>query len=497
MPRRKRAEGTRAPNMTSSIYKGNDGYWHGRVTMGIRLDGKADRRHVQSKDEGVVRRKVRELENARDSGQVRKPGRPWTVEKWLTHWVENVAPMGVRRTTMVGYRASVYKHLIPGIGAHRIDKLEPEHLEALYRRMQDPPPKGKGLSGGTAHLAHRTIRVALNEAVNRRHITVNPAKVAKPPRVVEDEVVPFTMAEARGILDTAEQVRNGARFVVALTLGLRRGEALGLKWSDVNVTWRHGCERADECRTGRAQLCTHRQVVTATLTIRRAVQQYVWQHGCSPEKPCGHRYGAGCPKRHDGGVVTTEVKSRAGRRTVGLPLPLVRALERHRDRQAVERSRAGDLWHDEGWMFTNRRGRPVHPTVDHEMWKSLLSRAKVRDARLHDARHTAATMLLVLKVPLPAVMEIMGWSDAAVAKRYMHVPNELVAAIADQVGGLVWMGVPDDQDEADVASGEGLTLEQRRAILRLSEALPGSWAERLAALLEDGDDGSPGALVPA
>jgi integrase len=112
----------------------------------------------------------------------------------------------------------------------------------------------------------------------------------------------------------------------------------------------------------------------------------------------------------------------------------------------LERERAADLWREEGWVFTNRLGGPVHPTVDYESWKNLLRKAKVRPARLHDARHTAATMLLVLKVPLPAVMEIMGWSDAAVAKRYMHVPKEFLAAIANQVSGLVW-GSPDADDE--------------------------------------------------
>ncbi|HYZ08824.1 MAG TPA: tyrosine-type recombinase/integrase [Pseudonocardiaceae bacterium] len=100
-------------------------------------------------------------------------------------------------------------------------------------------------------------------------------------------------------------------------------------------------------------------------------------------------------------------------------------------------------------MFTNHLGGPVHPTVDYEAWKALLRRAKVRTARLHDARHTAATMLLVLKVPLPAVMQIMGWSDASVAKRYMHVPNEFVAAIAAQVGGLIWADPSDAAGEDD------------------------------------------------
>ncbi|HEX5403950.1 MAG TPA: site-specific integrase [Pseudonocardiaceae bacterium] len=489
MARKKRAEGTRAPNNTSSIYQGSDGYWHGRVTMGVLDDGRPDRRHVQSKDEGKVRKQVRELENSRDSGTVRKPGQVWTLEKWLTHWIENIAAGSVRPTTMVGYRTSVYKHLIPGIGAHRLDKLEPEHLEKLYRRMVD-----SGLKPATAHLAHRTVRIALNEALRRKHMTANPAKVAKPPRVVEDEIVPFTMDEARQILGTAKNVRNGARFVVALTLGLRRGEALGLKWSDLDIQWQHGCAKGSECRTETGQLCPLRQIVRATLDIRRAVQQYIWQHGCSADKPCGHRYGAHCPKRHGGGVVTAEVKSRAAQRTIGLPLPLILVLEDHGEQQAVERARAGDLWHDEGWVFTNHIGKPTHPTVDHEMWKSLLKRAGVRDARLHDARHTAATMLLVLKVPLPAVMEIMGWSDAAVAKRYMHVPNELVAAIAQQVTDLLWTtgAVPDD-DGYDAAR---LTDDQRTAVRRLTDALPEPWRSRFAALLdEDGEDGPTSVLV--
>ena len=145
-------------------------------------------------------------------------------------------------------------------------------------------------------------------------------------------------------------------------------------------------------------------------------------------------------------MVSTEVKSRAGRRVVGLPEPVIEALEAHRAQQAAEREKAANLWHEDDWVFTNRLGRPVHPTEDHKTWKSLLATAKVRDARLHDARHTAATMLLVLKVPLPAVMDIMGWSDASIAKRYMHVPRELVTAIAAELGSLMWARTADDAD---------------------------------------------------
>jgi integrase len=446
MARRKRPEGTRAPNGASSIYfSAYDGRWHGRVTVGVKDDGSPDRRHVKRKSEAEVIRAVRELERSRQDGMVRNPGRAMTAESWLTHWVEQIAACSVRRTTMVGYRSSVYNHLIPGIGAHRLDKLRPEHLEALYAHLQDAK-RGKGLKPATAHLAHRTVRAALNEAVKRRHITSNPALIAKPPRVVEDEVVPFTVEESRRILAAAQHIRNGARFVVALTLGLRRGEALGLQWSDIEIAWKHGCDPANKCRAGAPEVCPVRQLASATLTVRRAVQQYTWQHGCAPERPCGHRYGAHCPKRHGGGVTTAEVKSRAAQRTIGLPLPLIDALVRHRERQAAERTRAAELWNEEGWVFTNHVGKPVHPTVDHQVWKSLLRRANVRDARLHDARHTAATMLLILKVPLPAVMEIMGWSETSVAKRYMHVPNELVTAIAAQVGELVWNSTVESLD---------------------------------------------------
>jgi integrase len=445
MPR-KRKEGTRAPNGASSIYWSEyDKCWVGRVTMGVRDDGKPDRRKVKRKTEAEVTREVRKLEQQRDTGKVKKPGRAWTVEKWLTHWLENIAAPTVRRTTMVGYRSSVNNHLIPGIGAHRIDRLQPEHLEKLYKALQD----GKGLKPATVHLAHRTVRVALNEAVRRGHIVENPAKIAKPPRVDEEEIIPFTVNEARRVLDTAERIRNGARFVVALTLGLRRGEALGLQWSDISIQWRHGCAEHNECRATSAEGCSLRQVKSGTLTVRRAVQQFVWQHGCPDNHPCGRTYGPHCPQRHSGGVVTTDVKSRAGRRTVGIPVQLALAIERHREHQAVERAHAGDLWQDEGWVFSNRLGGPVHPTVDYDSWKALLRKAKVRSARLHDARHTAATMLLVLKVPLPAVMEIMGWSDASIAKRYMHVPNEFLTAIAEQLGGLVWPepSSDDDRDE--------------------------------------------------
>lgn len=209
---------SRQPNGASSIYQGNDGRWHGRVTVGIKDDGTSDRRHVSRKTRAEVTKLVRELEKQRDAGTVRKPGQAWTVKAWLTHWIENIAPISVSENTIAGYEVAVRVHLIPGLGAHRLIKLEPEHLERFYKKMQD-----SGSKPATAHQAHRTLRVALGEAVRRGHLTVNVAKIAKAPRLEEEEIEPYSVEEVQRILLAAGKRRNAARWVIALALGLRQG----------------------------------------------------------------------------------------------------------------------------------------------------------------------------------------------------------------------------------------------------------------------------------
>lgn len=260
MPR-KREQGTRAPNGASSIYQGKDGKRHGRVTIGVLDNGKPDRRHVERKTEAEVIRAVRELERQRANGKVRRSGRAWTVGQWLEHWVENIAAPAVRPNTLTGYRVAVYNHLIPGIGAHRIDRLQTEHLERLYVSLgKKHTRQDTEFKPARIHQIHRTVRTALGEAVRQDHLTSNLADIARPPRIPE-EVMPFTRTGAQQLLKAAGIVRNGARFVIALTLGLRKGEALGLKWRDVDFEQR-------------------------TLTIRRTVHRLNWQHGCPSGEPC-------------------------------------------------------------------------------------------------------------------------------------------------------------------------------------------------------------------
>lgn len=407
MPR-KRKEGTRAPNGASSIYLGADGSWHGRVTVGVRDDGTPDRRHVRGKDETAVIRKVRKLEQERDAGTVRKPGKPWTVKQWLTHWIENIVPGTVADSTLSGYRVDVRVHLIPGVGAHRLIKLEPEHLERLYTKMIQ-----SGSKPATAHHAHRTVRTALNEAKRRGHITENPATLAKAPRISEEEVDPYGVAEIKRLLDAASRRRNSARWAVALALGLRQGETLGLRWPDIDLD-------------------------AGVLRVRRNRLRPKWDHGCGGT--CGKARGGYCPRRVPLRPETAETKSRAGKRAIGLPDELVALLREHLKIQEKERAEAGTLWIGGGWVFATPTGGPTNPRTDYTEWKRLLIAAGIRDGRLHDARHTAATVLLLLGVPDRAVMGIMGWSNATMAARYQHLTAPIRRDVAQRVGSLLWKG---------------------------------------------------------
>ncbi len=184
MPRTKK---TRAPKGRSSIYLGKDGYWHGRVTMGLKDDGTPDRRHVMRKGdhayEAVVEA-VQQLERERAEGAVRAPrSKSQTVADWLTYWLDNIAGPNIRYKTEEGYRTDIQKHLIPRIGAHKMAQIqhEPERFEKVYIDLA-----AMGYSQHTVHHVHITVRAAFREAKTRKVISENPFEIVKAPRVDEE-----------------------------------------------------------------------------------------------------------------------------------------------------------------------------------------------------------------------------------------------------------------------------------------------------------------------
>lgn len=377
---------SRVANGRSSIFRGADGRWHGYVSMGSRNDGRADRRHVSAATERGVTGKVRALERQREAGAVATPGRPPTVQDWLQHWLDTIAARRVRPSTLATYRTLLRARIIPALGQHRLDRLQPEHVETFYTSAL-----ADGLAPASVLQCHRILSRALKVAVQRGRIARNVCTLVDAPSLDRREVEPLTAEDARRILATAEGRRNAARWSVALALGLRQGEALGLRWPDVDFD-------------------------AGSLTVRQALQRIAGR-----------------------GLVLVPPKSRAGRRTIALPPQLVVALRAHRTAQLEERLQAGDRWEDREFVFAQPNGRPVDPRGDNREWKTLLVDAGVRDARLHDARHTAATLMLLQGVPARVAMQVLGHSQVSLTlSTYSHVVPELAIEAAERVGAALW-----------------------------------------------------------
>ena len=273
---------------------------------------------------------------------------------------------------------------------------------------------------------HRCLSRALVVAMQRGLLTRNVCTLIDAPTPRPQEVEPLSKDEARRLLEAAGHRRNSARWVLALATGLRQSEALALAWPQIDLD-------------------------AGTMAIRQSMSRARYLHGCGRPPTCGKRP-VGCPQRTGHGPELSDVKSRAGKRVVTLPAPLVVALRAHRTAQLEERLAAGSLWWTEpvapqgkSWdlVFRQPDGKPVGHKRDYADWKVLLVDAGVRDARLHDARHTAASLLLLLKVPARVVMDILGHSSYQLTMNtYSHVAPELNSEAARLMAGALWGAEP-------------------------------------------------------
>jgi integrase len=398
---------TKRASGESSIYKGADGRWHGYVSMGKKENGVRDRRHVSAVKRADVVAKVRALEQKRDAGIVLEGGAgALTLGAWLDHWLTTIAVRRVRPSTLVGYESKVNVHITPALGHHQLERLQPEHLEAFYASKL-----ATGLSPGTVLVCHRILSRALKVAQQRGRAARNVALLVDPPQIRFQEVVPLTADEARRVLQAAKAYRNAARWSVALALGLRQGEALGAKWEHVDLeegVWR----------------------------VRTQLRRLPYRHGCG--ETCGQEKARGCPDRV-GGLTESEPKTERGKRGIGLPPQLLADLRAHRQAQLTERLTAGSQWHDNDLVFCQSNGKPIDGKADWNRWRLLLEEAGVRHARLHDARHTAATLLLAQHIAPRVVMEILGHSTIAVTQNiYEHVMPEAVSSATAAVADVLW-----------------------------------------------------------
>jgi integrase len=274
-------------------------------------------------------------------------------------------------------------------------------------------------------VARPLLSRALKVAMQRGYVARNIATLVDPPSASHDEIEPLTFDEALRVSRLAASRRNGTRWSIALALGLRQGEALGLRWQHVDLD-------------------------AGTLTVRWQLQRLPWRHGCSAPHACGKdrhrddcppcctRHARACPQRTGGGLRLTELKSEKSRRTIALPLQLVAALKTHRATQLHERMIAGSAWHDGDFVWCQPNGRPIGAHADWDEWNALLKAAAIRRVRVHDARHTAATLLLAQGVDQRVVMEILGHSQISMTSRYAHVLPHVMADAAQRIGQALW-----------------------------------------------------------
>jgi integrase len=283
-----------------------------------------------------------------------------TIGEYLDRWLKDSVERNVGPRTLSNYQLQVRQHLRPALGQVKLKALSPAHIQGLYRSKLDA-----GLAPSSVRYIHAVLHRALKQALRWGLVPRNASESVDLPRLGKEEVEVLLPYEVRAFLDAAREDRLEALYVVAVTVGLRRGELLGLRWTDLEL------DGEPKLRVGR-QLQRMRD-------------------------GSGRRFVA--PKGGKG-------------RTIRLPARTVEALKAHRARQAQARLKAGSLYQDGGLVFASEIGTPLEPSnIDRRSFKPLLEKAGLPDIRFHDLRHTCATVLLSQGVNPKFVQELLGHAD--------------------------------------------------------------------------------------
>ena len=410
----------------STFLRSRDGRWCATLPLPS-PDGK--RRRVTrlanpNTEAGAKKALVALRRELASSGDI--PTQSQTLASWMNVWFETIALKNVRPKTAATWRSMIEKHIIPAIGSVQLAKLMPSHVRHMAKTIED-----KGLSSSTGLLAHRILGVALRDAVREGRTTRNVTELVDAPRKAAKTLAVLTPQDGLKVLhavtgDPASNIppdRLASRTWAAFLTGARQGELLGLELDrvgdDLNLSWQ--------------------------------LQRLSWEHGCGeptghddkgkPVYPCKRKRGTDCDKkkltapadwehRHlTGGLYLSRPKSDAGWRIIPLVDPLRSIIEQRVHDAASEPNPFGLLWtadpkRDSHGELLPLDGMPVDPRWDNEKWHADLARAGVKDARLHDARHTTASLLRKAGVPIEVITKIMGHSSHAQSVEYMDFDRE-------------------------------------------------------------------------
>jgi integrase len=375
-----------------SIFRRKDGRWVGSLNMGWE-DGKRKRKHFYAATAAEVRDQLLKARSDQSRGLPVAVERQ-TVEQYLDHWLEHTLKAKAKPRSYESFSTIARLHIKPSLGRIQLHKLAPQHIQKLL----DEKSKA-GLSPQTVTNIRTVLRSALSQAMKWNLVSRNTAALVNAPRIPHKRIEPLDPEHARKLLETAKGGRYEAIYTVALTLGMRRGEVLGLRWADIDFD-------------GRA------------IRVNQSVQRL--STGSSD-------------KGQKSELQATETKTDGSRRTIALPDSVVRALRAHRARQAQDRLVAGISWRDQDLVFTNRSGRPIEPILLHRDYKALLKKAGLPTTlRFHDLRHSAASLLLAQGVHPRAIMELLGHSSITVTMNvYGHVMPAMMRDAADKMDAIL------------------------------------------------------------
>lgn len=315
-----------------------------------------------------------------------------TVSGFMREWL-NATRATVRPSTWASYRLMVEAHIVPGLGAVSLQQLAPPILNAFYAELLASGRRnGKGgLSARTVRYVHMILRRSLSEAVRWQRLTRNVADQADPPHPhANREMRTWTAFELRSFLEHVSPHRFYAAFVLAGTTGMRRGEVLGLRWRDLDLD------------AGRA-----------------AISQTLLSVGYT--------------------VFFSTPKTAKGRRSIALDAVTVASLREHRRRQLKERLAFGAGYGDQDLVFVREDGTPVHPDYFSERFERAGKDAGLPRIRLHDLRHTHATLALQAGVHPKVVSERLGHATVGITlDTYSHAIPAMEEEAAARIAAIVF-----------------------------------------------------------
>ena len=374
-----------------SVYQDGD-RWRGAISLGRTPDGRRRRIKVSGSTKAEVIAKLKEVHRSLDAG-AESPTSRLTVSTYLDRWIEGV-PGRVEQSTASDYADTVRLHLKPALGSKVLTKLSVSDLNALWASKRKT-----GYSANSIRIMRTVLRSALHQAEREGLLVRNVAALSDPPRIGHSEGRSLTVAEARSLLDAAIGDRLEALYAITLTLGLRRGEALGISWSDIDLD--SGLVHV------RRQLRRERLPVEGQQESGRRTQ-----------------------------LVLRDLKTKRSRRTLHLTPALDGLLRSHRARQAREQLVAGPEWAESDLIFTTRKGTPIDPDNFAHYFHRLCSDAGLGHWTPHELRHSAASIMLAQGTPLWVVSEVLGHASVAITKDiYGHLiggeKQEAIEAITD------------------------------------------------------------------